>query len=81
MVKHMLDIYDLLKKANFASESNYMSILFFQLFGKPLEKPQSSESTISILSGGELSFVSGGRNNDPEEKGTVFNSLENNKEE
>ena len=81
MVKHMLDIYDLLKKANFANESNYMSILFFQLFGKPLEKPQSNESTISILSGGELSFVSGGRNNDPEEKGTVFNSLENNKEE
>jgi len=80
MVKHMLDIYDLLKKANFASESNYMSILFFQLFGKPLEKPQSSESTISILSGGELSLVSGGRNNDSEEKGTVFNSLENNKE-
>jgi hypothetical protein len=51
------------------------------LFGKPLEKPQSNESTISILSGGELSFVSGGRNNDPEEKGTVFNSLENKKEE
>ena len=77
----MLDIYDLLKKANFASESNYMSILFFQLFGKPLEKPQSNESTISILSGEELSFASGGRNNDPEEKETVFNSLENNKEE
>ena len=81
MVKHMLDIYDLLEKANFASESNYMSILFFQLFGKPLEKPQSNESTISILSGEELSFVSGGRNNAPGEKGTVFNSLENNKEE
>ena len=58
-----------------------MSILFFQLFGKPLEKPQSNESTISILSGGELSLVSGSRNNDPEEKETVFNSLENNKEE
>ena len=77
----MLDIYELLKRADFSRESNYMSILFFQLFGKPLEKPETNESTISILSGGELSFVSGGRNNDPEEKGTVFNSLENNKEE
>ena len=79
-MKHMLDIYELLKRADFSRESNYMSILFFQLFGKPLEKPETNEPTISILSGGELSFVSGGRNNDSEEKGTVFNSLENNKE-
>ena len=81
MVKHMLDIYDLLEKANFASESNYMSILFFQLFGKPLEKPETNESAVSILSGEELSFVSGGGKNAPEEYGTVFSPLENNEEE
>ena len=81
MVKHMLDIYDLLKKANFASESNYMSILFFQLFGKPLEKPETNESAVSILSGEELSFVSGGGKNDPGKNGTVFNTLVDNEEE
>ena len=80
-MKHMLDIYELLKRADFSRESNYMSILFFQLFGKPLEKPETNESAVSILSGEELSFVSGGGKNAPEENGTVFSPLENNEEE
>ena len=77
----MLDIYELLKRADFSRESNYMSILFFQLFGKPLEKPETNESAVSILSGEELSFVSGGGKNAPGENGTVFSPLENNEEE
>jgi hypothetical protein len=38
MVKHMLDIYDLLKKANFASESNYMSYSVFPIVWQALGK-------------------------------------------